>query len=161
MCKRHRWHILCEEGGHGTSTHYHLHGIVESNYKRSNNFRRYVVHKVYESVGKKCTARSCVIRTVSDLSGALSYCYKDQKVVCHSGFILSRIRPYRRANSKLSKTVIRVTRSNFFSLVVGHIEQTGKDVEMYDDMRCVISEMMDEGYSFDVGNWTRYSNDSL
>lgn len=155
--KKSEYYILCEEGGDGTNQHYHLHGILESNYTRTDNLRRRVFKKVYKEADVTMTNRSLVIKLVSDLEGALAYCYKEKRVLCHSGIMLDRIRPWKKKSQKHMprKKRVRVTRTNFNNMVIWYCEEQGITPKSALDVRNVITDMMKDGYSIIPGNWVR------
>ena len=91
VCKSSTY-LLCAEGSReATSTkHYHLHAYVDTPYKRIYDYRKRVLKPAYEKAGVPCGKRAVCIKEITDLQGALSYIYKEKRVVCSSGVMLDR-----------------------------------------------------------------------
>ncbi len=158
LFEKSKYSILAEEGGPGTDEHYHLHGILSTRYKATNNFRRRVLKPMHKKLDKELTAWGVKIKEVKDVSGALSYVYKDKRILCHSGILLDTIIPWKsktKTNIRL-KEFKNVGKHNFVQELVKFIDAQGiKTPSTYLDVRNIISDMMENKYLFDFGNWTR------
>lgn len=158
LFKKSKYYLLCEEGTKvEEDVHYHLHGVIGSDYKKSSDFRRRVLKPLYEKIGLELTPVGTKIKNVTVLSGALSYCYKEKNVLCSSGILLEQIKPWKKklGTPKLKKEVVIVGKSNFFKLVAGYCEQTGIKPTSYYDIADVRVEMRKEGYLFRSGPWLK------
>ena len=154
-------HLLCEEGGpYGKGEHYHFHGVMCSRYNRTDNFRNKEIKPIWKKLEKPLTYNSVKIRIIKDgrMSGALSYCYKEKRVLTASGIDLDTIVAWKDKKKKAGryKDFIRVKRYNFVESVCDYIDETGISLpESYEKIREIIEEMTKNNYTFQFGNWTK------
>ncbi len=159
LYKKAIYHLLVEEGGEEEKSdkeiHYHLHGIISSNYGTTNNFRIKIIKPMYKNLGKECTAWGVKINNVPNLEGCLSYTYKDKRVLSSSGIQLDKIKPWKakpKANTRL-KSFTFVNQNTFLKVMVEYIDRQGiKPPSCYMDVRNVMEDMMSEKYIFNIDN---------
>ncbi len=157
LFKKADYYLLVEEGGEGTNSHYHLHGILSSNYKRTCDFRRKVLKPMYEELDKEITSTSVKVKEVNYLQGALSYIYKERKCIISSGILLKQIKVWKSKSS--TKTLLKewtvVRRHNYVTLVVSYCVASGVSPSTYHDLRNVMSDMCRDHYMFSSGSWSK------
>lgn len=151
------YHLLVEEGGEeeksNKEVHYHLHGILGTNYSRTNNFRLKVLTPMYKKLGKELTAWGVKVSNIPNLEGCLSYTYKDRRVLSHSGILLNTIKKWKgkaETNTRL-KAFTFVNQNTFLKTMVQYIDAQGiTPPKCYMDIRNVMEDMMSEKFIFNV-----------
>lgn len=144
--KQFEWYLLCEEGGGLAKEHYHLHGVVLSNYKKPSDFKKYCIKPMYErATGMNMPWSAVVVKQVVHLEGALSYCYKERKVLCTSGIMLDTIKEWKSAPGSKTKRKITIPRANqVHKHIISYCEQEGIIPKSYDCVENVMKEMIKE-----------------
>ena len=139
LFKKSEYYLLVEEGGEGTLEHYHLHGIISSGYKRSNNFRAKVLKPIFEEIGKELTPVGIRITCVTHLQGALSYIYKDKRVLCSVGIMLDSIKPWISTPKKWQlKGCTMVNKHNYVRVVTDYCDRSGRSPVSWFSLRYVM-----------------------
>ncbi len=152
--RNHDFYLLVEEGGDGHKEHYHLHGILSSSL-RTDNIRR-TLRPIYKRLGKELTAWGTKISVIKELSGALSYTYKEKRVLCSSGILLNEIREWV-GQPRVSdlKGFKQVGKHNYVKLVTAYCDAKGIRPQTWLDIRNVMSDMIRTQYMFGQGNWCK------
>lgn len=153
--RKHEYYLLVEEGGDGHKEHYHLHGILKSSHKRTDNVRR-TLKSMYTKLNKKLTAWGTKVESVKELEGALSYVYKDKRVLCSSGIMLDNIREWvSKPKASELKGFTQVGKHNYVKIVTGYCDAKGIRPQTWQDLRHVMDDMIVEKYMFGQGNWCK------
>lgn len=153
--QQHDYYILVEEGGEGTEQHYHLHGILRSDHSRTDNLRR-SLKPMYKIMEKQLTTVGVRISVVSCLAGALSYVYKDKRVLTMSGILLDNITEWKSNPVKSGlKGFTQVGKHNYVQHVTSYCDAAGIRPQSWEEVRNVMSDMIREKYMFGQGNWCK------
>lgn len=153
------YHLLCEEGGDGHAEHYHLHCVCQSTYAKTCNFRQRVVRPRYDKIEEECTPTAVMIRRCTDLAGALSYVYKDKRVLMSRGYDLDTIREWK-FKSKPKKNVMYLTRQNAVEKCIAFAEEQGLVIIERHEFIELVAAMGLEGYRFSkIRNWRELAGD--
>ncbi len=157
LYKKAVYHLLVEEGGEeeksNKEVHYHLHGIISSNYSTTNNFRKKVLKPMYKNLNKDCTPYGVKVNKIPNLEGCLSYTYKDKRVLSSSGILLDQIKPWKgkQKNNTRLKGFTFVNQNTFLRVMVEYIDSQGiKPPGCYTDIRNVMEDMMAEKFIFTI-----------
>jgi len=163
-CKRKKYHLLVEEGGVGYKGHYHLHGIVGSNYSCVRNFRKKEIKPIYFESNKLECFTAIAVRTKcvkpEHLTGGLSYIYKEKRVLTVSGISLKEIPLWKQKqeipNCSRLRTKTHVSSSQLVNSVVSYIDKNGVlNPKCYFDVRNIMEDMTRQGYLFKLDNKMR------
>lgn len=152
------YHLLVEEGGDGHVGHYHLHAVVGSNYAELNNFRKKKIKPLYKRLKIDPGHNGCRGAQVYSLPGALSYVYKEKRVLSSASIMVNTIEPWKIKPKKIGRMskFTRVRDSDFVETVVDYIDSKGrKPPTDYTSVKCILEEMMLDGYLFNITNKTR------
>jgi len=158
------YHLLVEEGGENRKEHYHLHAVVGSRYNCVKNFRKKEIKPVYQNCNRMESFTPVGVRTRTvkpvALNGALSYCYKDKRVLTVQGIELEKIPKWvdkkRSLVSARMKKFTVVRPRQFVFHVTKYIDTSGTmHPKCYQDVRNICEDMMAKDYLFYFNNKTR------
>jgi len=156
LFKKSKYHLLVEEGGEGTNSHYHLHGILESTHKRTSNLRDCVFKPLYKRLGIPMYAITVKIQTIKGLEGSLSYIMKKNRVLTSNSIMLETVKKWvDKPKPNNLKGFTSVGRHNYVTLVTAFCDKKGITPTNWPDIRNVMADMVDEKYMFGYGNWSK------
>ncbi len=130
--------LLCREGGDG-ETHAHAHAIIQTK-KRSDNVKR-TLKKLYQDNGYGWSRASVMIKSVVAIDGALSYVYKEKKVILCKGYILGNIKKWSAAIKKVKRATCYLTMGNAVDKIIDYAEDQGIRIDDYQTFNLVIKDM--------------------
>ncbi len=155
LFKKYDYHFLVEEGGEGTKEHYHLHGILKCNYKHTYNFRIKVLKPIFKRLGKELTPWGVKIKTIKELGGALSYIYKNKRVLSQSNVMVEQIRPWINKPVDMATDRLLIGKHNYVRTVLTYMNKRGINPTCWLDVRNVMNDMARENYCFKSGPWVK------
>ncbi len=132
--------LLCKEGGDG-ETHPHAHAVIQTK-KRSDNVKR-TLKKMYCDNGYGWSRASVMIKVVVGIEGALSYVYKEKKVILCKGYILANIKEWSSIKKvvKIKRVTCYLTAGNAVDKIIDYAEEQGIKIDDYQTFNLVLKDM--------------------
>ncbi len=141
FCDRYDTCLLCKEGGDG-EVHAHAHAVIETK-SRVDSVKR-TLKKVYVDNGygwKRCTV---MIKPCVNVAGALSYVYKEKKVILSKGYILANIKDWVKkkvVENKPKRVTCYLTMGNAVDKIIDYAEDQGITIDDFETFKEVLKDM--------------------